>query len=90
MSGWLGTDQTAEDWIRTAHSEDRVDCHKHHPGQCAGLAIYRTNVCKRPRDPETLVLPADRATVFASREEFLTHHNKLGHTSADLKYGRRD
>jgi hypothetical protein len=38
------------------------------------MAIYRANVAKRPRDLETLRLPCDRDTVFASKAEFMDHH----------------
>lgn len=34
------------------------------------------NVCKRPRDPDTLRLPADRDAVFASPVAFAAHHKE--------------
>lgn len=46
-----------------------------HPGirQCAGAAIYRSNVFKSPRNPEVHRLPADPELVFV-RGEFEAHH----------------
>jgi hypothetical protein len=83
MPGWLGSEHNAEEWIQVAHSDSTAECHEREPHRCAGLAIYRANVGKRLRDPKELVLPKDKETVFASPQEFLNHHNKLGHTSAD-------
>jgi len=74
LAGWLG-DSDVADWIQMAHGETRIECHTLAGAQCAGAAIYRANVCKRTRDPESLVLPADRAGVFASADEFRAHHN---------------
>jgi hypothetical protein len=51
--GWLGP-ATAEQWIAGAHGEGQVPCHVHPNVQCAGMAIFRANVCKVPRDEETL------------------------------------
>lgn len=73
LPGWLGG-ATADDWVQRAHGEDLVECHTLLGAQCAGLAIYRKNVCKTPRFPDTLVLPADRETVFATPAEFKAHH----------------
>jgi hypothetical protein len=56
------------------HGEARIDCHVKLGAQCAGVAIYRTNVCKSPRDPEIITLPADRDAVFGSAVEFREHH----------------
>lgn len=74
LRGWLASDTPAE-WMRMAHGETRHECHTLLPQQCAGAAIYRANVVKRPRDRTLLQLPADRAKVFASPAEFLAHHN---------------
>ena len=79
LRGWLG-DATADTWLRDAHGEARIECHTLLGAQCAGAAIYRANVCKRPRDPETLLLPADKATVFATPAEFTAHHAEPGPT----------
>ena len=73
IPGWLG-DATAWDWIQTAHSDARIDCHALKGPQCAGAAIYRANVCKKPRDESVLRLPVDRTKVFASPAEFTEHH----------------
>lgn len=79
IPGWLGA-LSVEDWIAAAHSDARVACHTRvgfygDPRQCAGIAIYRANICKVPRDREVLRLPADRAHVFGSGE-FEKHHAK--------------
>lgn len=79
VPGWLGSN-SIEDWIGFAHSETVVDCHTHANAQCAGIAIYRANVGKRPRFKEImLLLPADRENVFATPMEFIAHHSKYGH-----------
>ena len=72
---WLGPSSSYE-WIEMAHGEERVVCHVHPNVQCAGIAIYRANVCKLPKDRTLLRLPADRENVFASRFEFFDHHKK--------------
>ena len=76
LPGWLGN-MTVEEWIAAAHGEARVDCHTLIGPQCAGFAIYRANVCKRPRDPDQLRLPADRTLVFANAPAFRDHHRRL-------------
>lgn len=76
LNGWLGSN-TAEEWLHFAHGEAEVECHALTGVQCAGVAIYRANVCKVPRDPDQLRLPADRTAVFANPREFLEHHAKL-------------
>jgi hypothetical protein len=77
LHGWIGG-TTVEKWIQVAHSDEPSECHVHPNQQCAGLAIYRANVCKKPRDPEVLVLPADRKLVFSSPVEFAEHHSMEG------------
>ena len=42
--------------------------------QCAGIAIFRRNVCHLPARAHTLVLPKDTENVFATRKEFVEHH----------------
>lgn len=79
MPGWLGS-MTADEWMMLAHGEGSADCHatKRPDGgawACAGLAIYRANVCKSVRDPEALRLSPDRDKVF-SFGEFKRHHEK--------------
>ena len=73
VPGWLGN-LGPQEWVYAAHGEARIDCHVHVGAQCAGAATYRSNVAKRPRDPETLVLPSDRERVFATWQEFLEYH----------------
>lgn len=46
--------------------------------QCAGIAIYRANCHPEIGRPDVLLkLPEDKATVFASPDEFIAHHNDL-------------
>lgn len=74
LAGWLGS-ATREEWLGDAHGETRIECHTLIGAQCAGAAIYRANVCKSPRDPDLLRLPADREKVFANKQEFWAHHD---------------
>lgn len=73
LPGWLGSD-TAEDWRAMAHGETKVFCHCISNQQCAGIAIYRANVCKAPRDSSQLKLPSDHKAVFSTPNEFMEHH----------------
>lgn len=81
--GWLGP-FPADDWIAIAQSDEPVACHQTisvsgewAPGtlQCRGLAIFRENICKSPRNPEVITGPVDRERVFARPQEFLDHHD---------------
>lgn len=79
VPGWTGPN-TVEEWMGCIHGDERIDCHTRKQAngdqwQCAGAAIYRGNVCKRPRDPAVLVLPANEKLVF-SWGEFERHHGK--------------
>lgn len=76
LNGWLGG-ATIDQWVRTAHSDANVPCHALRGAQCAGIAIYRANVLKTPRDPAVLRLPKDPVKVFATPFEFIEHHGKL-------------
>jgi hypothetical protein len=81
VPGWLG-DMSAEEWYQLAHGEGRADCHATIQAdgdawQCAGLAIYRANVCKSVRDETQMRLPADRVKVFGFGE-FMKHHTMKG------------
>lgn len=71
IPGWLGGG-TADDFIAYAHGEVIYDCHAFKGAQCAGMAIYRANVCKKPR--QAMILPPDRKLVFAMPDEFRKHH----------------
>lgn len=73
MRGWLGR-RKPESWIQAAHSETVIECHTKEGCHCAGVAIYRGNVGKLPRNEEVLALPKDKKTVFATPQEFLDHH----------------
>jgi hypothetical protein len=75
LKGWLGS-MPLPDWIRAIQGESRIDCHTLIGPQCAGAAIFRANICKKPRDKSLLVLPPDDSLVFSSVEEFTKHHGK--------------
>lgn len=75
LNGWLGGG-SIDDWLFTAHSDHVVDCHTIKNTQCAGLAIYRKNVCKRV-EPPNLVLDRDEALVFGTPMEFRAHHEAM-------------
>lgn len=73
LPGWLGG-EPADTWIKEAHSDSLVPCHVISNQQCAGIAIYRANVCKTPRYPGVLRLPANSTSVFSTPAEFIQHH----------------
>lgn len=73
LSGWLGG-ASVDSWLADAHGDGSVPCHTTTNQQCAGLAVYRANVAKSPRDPSALRLKRDAGTVFAGPEEFREHH----------------
>jgi hypothetical protein len=77
LAGWIGS-LSIDEWVRAVHGEARIDCHTLDGAQCAGAAIYRANVWKHPRNPELLVLPADRERVFGNPVEFRMHHEDGG------------
>jgi hypothetical protein len=78
LAGWVGL-VTPMEWIMLAHGEGTADCHAkrgtNRAWACAGLAIYRANVAKLPRDPKIMRLPPDPVLVFSSMIEFLAHHD---------------
>lgn len=75
LSGWLGGDADVDEWLHRAHTDTYVPCHVISNQQCAGIAIYRRNTCKRV-EPPLLTLPADRETVFSWATEFREHHER--------------
>ena len=75
INGWLGGN-TKEEWSEMVRGEVEIPCHALKGPQCAGAAIMRGNMCKRPRDRSLLVLPPDRLRVFANTREFEEHHAK--------------
>lgn len=75
LKGWLGG-HTADEFVDIARSDFPYPCHTITNQQCAGMAIYRRNICKVPRPP-AIVLEKDTETVFATPMEFTEHH-KLG------------
>lgn len=79
--GWLGP-HTAEEWLDQAHGEAAIACHQTLPTgggwapescQCRGVASFRANVYKQPRNPTIEVGPRD-PDVFESNAEFLDYH----------------
>ncbi len=72
LKGWLGG-SSPQEFAAIAHGDSPYDCHATDK-QCAGIAIFRTNVCKSPRDPEALRLPRNTRDVFSTTVEFITHH----------------
>ncbi len=74
IRGWLGG-ATPEEYFRLAHSDLRIDCHTKKGPQCAGAAIYRSNVLKMIRNG-LLELPANHDKVFSTPMEFLAHHKE--------------
>lgn len=91
MPGWLGSQYSRQSWVEQAHSDMMVPCHLtlgdgKKPRQCSGMAIYRENVCKMPRGDEGAIVNAERdvKTVFASPNEFIEHHGKLGVVSSEM------
>ena len=73
IPGWLGG-HTATDFVLMAQGEAKYMCHAHPNQQCAGMAIYRANTCKSPRDKTILRLPADKKVVFDWPTDFMEHH----------------
>lgn len=74
LPGWLGG-TSIDDWLQIAHGNYHVPCHTTGNQQCAGLAIYRSNVCKRV-EPPLLKLEKDLETVFETPMQFEEHHKK--------------
>lgn len=81
--GFVGP-HSAHEWREAIHSDAPIACHKTitaegetttYTHQCAGAAIYRSNVHKLPRDPDVVTLPPDRERVFSRDSEFLEHHD---------------
>lgn len=83
IPGWLGG-ASAEEYRRLCHSDEAVDCHAIRNTQCAGVAIYRTNVVKSA----AFRLPADHEAVFSNPMEFVEWHNNPAESFAKLKGSR--
>lgn len=75
IPGWTGS-VPPNQWILDAHGETRIDCHTLLGQQCAGAAMYRANVAKKPRDRALLILPRNKELVFSNPFEFKEHHEK--------------
>jgi len=82
--GWLGSEQTPEQWAETAHSDAYVECHVNQGKQCAGVAIFRANNCKVPRQRDNMRAKPDHKKVFSSSVEFVEHHRSGGTVSSEL------
>lgn len=78
---------TADAWVKAAHSDTPIMCHKTLRGidhdftdpdirQCRGAAIFRANVHKVPRNPTAETGPRDTVAVFASGAEMVDHHER--------------
>lgn len=76
LKSWLGGLSVTQ-WLAGVHLEMRVECHVFEGAQCAGAAIFRGNICKLPRDPDTLRLPADHKKVFSNDHQFEEHHGDI-------------
>lgn len=80
IPGWLGAMDIGS-WLRTVHGNGRVSCHalkqkNNEDWQCAGAAIFRSNICKLVPDPKALALPSDKINVFSWNDEFEKHHRR--------------
>lgn len=80
LAGWLGGMSVGK-WLAVAHGDGRMECHTRnlHDGsacECAGGAIFRSNVCKSVTG-DRLRLKADKARVLASDVEFARHHLQI-------------
>lgn len=82
--GWLGP-YTAHEWADAAHREGAVACHQTIPEgggwgpktvQCKGMAIFRANVFKQPRNRTIETGPRDVDRVFTDEREFIIYHTK--------------
>lgn len=87
LNGWLGG-STPEQYRQLIHSDYRVNCHAIKGPQCAGVAIYRSNVAKYT-EPGILKLPVNREDVFSNPMEFLEHHNIKNISKTAVKNKRK-
>jgi hypothetical protein len=80
LPGWLGG--ASPEWYRSlCHSDVPVPCHAIKRTQCAGVAIYRSNVVQRAE----FRLPADHAAVFSTPTEFVEWHSNQAESFEKLK-----
>jgi hypothetical protein len=75
LNGWLGG-LSAEAWVAIAGGDHNEPCHVYDGAHCAGVAIYRANTAKLPRDRRVMRLPPDHERVFSNSREFVEHHRK--------------
>lgn len=87
--GFVGPNDP-ETWVSIAHTDLPVACHMTIPEdyeyvdeddpeirsmrQCTGMATFRGNICKSPRDHTVVALDPDRVTFFGRGPEFIEHH----------------
>jgi len=85
LPGWLGG-SSPQDFVEIALSDVPYACHALLGAQCAGLAIFRANISKIPRDRAVLRLAANKKTVFANVNGFLAYHQqRIKYTRLPLK-----
>lgn len=85
-AGWLGA-STPVEFLQQSEAETQMPCHLHvdyesdawqdealTAPQCAGRAVHFANRCKRPKNPDLLLLTADREAVFSNPQDFIDHH----------------
>lgn len=91
--GWTGP-YTAAQWLQVVQSDHAIACHqtignndqdKSELRQCAGAAVFRSNILKLPQDHTVATLPADRVKVFSTPDEFLEHHSVDGPMAKFIK-----
>lgn len=75
LPGWLGGN-SVDDLLSALHGDGRIECHSALGAECAGAAIYRATVAKRPRNECVLRLPPNRVDVFATPAEFRKYHER--------------
>lgn len=85
LPGWLGADDP-QNFMNTVMADVEMPCHLtidydsefweedlQEAEQCAGAAIFFSNISKLSRDRNRLIL-SKNANVFASVKEFFVHH----------------
>jgi hypothetical protein len=80
-------------WLpcHSTHDYRKLECRLDHSNsQCAGAAIFRSNVGVADRiAPQLLHLPADTEKVFGSFAEFYAHHKKISLEEANARLSIR-
>jgi len=90
LPGYLGPYDPVYFSMAATNGHEEMPCHLTHgkdengksrgtlktATQCAGRAIFLSNVCKLPENPNVKLLPADRVKIFGNVMEFVEHHSK--------------